>query len=271
MRSQAYRIRIRPWRLPSSCTTCQAWRTGCPARHCLTPWRYEEGVQITRARFWCVEALIRCTSWRQTTIAVICSVTGEAGTTENSLLNFVVSDGATLIATRFSSKEGESPASLYYAEGWSFERVVEQSAEESAGWVVCPSCFRLCRISTLSSGLLPRRRPEKSGKTAWLVTLPVSRCSRFFASQKEYRLKHGTTGSKLVMVASEPITNSCTDWVKVPPNTALVVTKEKGDFVNVLRSPLSTNGRHSLQVHHRTQGPCLRSVRLWRRLEGPSS
>lgn len=33
-----------------------------------------------------------------------------------SLLNFVVSDGRTLIATRYASNADEAPASLYYAE-----------------------------------------------------------------------------------------------------------------------------------------------------------
>lgn len=33
-----------------------------------------------------------------------------------SLLNFVVSDGRSLIATRYVSNTDESPASLYYAE-----------------------------------------------------------------------------------------------------------------------------------------------------------
>lgn len=33
-----------------------------------------------------------------------------------SLLNYVVSDGRTLIATRYVSNADEAPASLYYAE-----------------------------------------------------------------------------------------------------------------------------------------------------------
>lgn len=44
-----------------------------------------------------------------------------AAITEVSLLNFVVSDGSTLVATRFVSHEGEEAASLYYAEGSSFQ------------------------------------------------------------------------------------------------------------------------------------------------------
>jgi hypothetical protein len=45
-------------------------------------------------------------------------------TTDTSLLNFVVTDGRTLIATRFVSPLGEEPASLYYAEGTSFRCAV---------------------------------------------------------------------------------------------------------------------------------------------------
>ena len=39
-----------------------------------------------------------------------------------SLLNFVVSDGRSLIATRYVSNTAEAPASLYYAEGSAYER-----------------------------------------------------------------------------------------------------------------------------------------------------
>ena len=58
----------------------------------------------------------------QATIASITKCQQEAGITEVSLLNFVVSDGHNMIATRYVSHEGESPASLYYAEGSVFQR-----------------------------------------------------------------------------------------------------------------------------------------------------
>ena len=40
----------------------------------------------------------------QATIAGITALQAAAGVTEDSLLNFVVSDGATLVATRFASE-----------------------------------------------------------------------------------------------------------------------------------------------------------------------
>lgn len=39
-------------------------------------------------------------------------------------------------------------------------------------------------------------------------------------------------------MASEPITEDKTDWILLPKNTALVITIEKGGYVNALRSPL---------------------------------
>jgi hypothetical protein len=50
-------------------------------------------------------------------VATICRVQRERGVADTSLLNFVVSDGITMIATRFVSPESGNAASLYYAEG----------------------------------------------------------------------------------------------------------------------------------------------------------
>jgi hypothetical protein len=56
----------------------------------------------------------------QACIATIVSVQEKHGVTATSLLNFVVSDGCALIATRFVSPPTEKAASLYYAEGGFF-------------------------------------------------------------------------------------------------------------------------------------------------------
>ena len=57
----------------------------------------------------------------QATLASIRKAQEGAAVTEVSLLNFVVSDGSTLVATRYVSHEGEEAASLYYAEGSAFQ------------------------------------------------------------------------------------------------------------------------------------------------------
>lgn len=51
----------------------------------------------------------------------------------------------------------------------------------------------------------------------------------------------------MVLVVSEPITATATDWVAIPPNTALVITREKNGFVNVMRTPLAAGGKHPRQ------------------------
>jgi predicted glutamine amidotransferase len=57
----------------------------------------------------------------QSVFETIAKVQAEAGIEQDvSLLNFVVTDGRTLIATRFVSSTLANPASLYYAEGTSF-------------------------------------------------------------------------------------------------------------------------------------------------------
>lgn len=53
----------------------------------------------------------------QACIATIVSVQEQHGIDSTSLLNFVVSDGEALIATRFVSPATDKAASLYYAEG----------------------------------------------------------------------------------------------------------------------------------------------------------
>ena len=53
----------------------------------------------------------------QDTISCIARLQRQAGITDSSLLNFVVSDGTTLVATRYVYPETERAASLYYAEG----------------------------------------------------------------------------------------------------------------------------------------------------------
>ncbi len=63
----------------------------------------------------------------QATIATITKCQQEAGVTEVSLLNFVVSDGINMIATRYVSHDSESPASLYYAEGSAFQRELQET------------------------------------------------------------------------------------------------------------------------------------------------
>lgn len=64
----------------------------------------------------------------QATFATIRRVQQEADIEAISLLNFVVSDGITMVATRFASDPDEVPASLYYAEGGKYQRTADSTA-----------------------------------------------------------------------------------------------------------------------------------------------
>lgn len=56
----------------------------------------------------------------QATVATITGFQAAEGITDVSLLNFVVSDGKTLIATRYVSVDGCPAATMYYAQGATF-------------------------------------------------------------------------------------------------------------------------------------------------------
>ena len=58
-------------------------------------------------------------------------------------------------------------------------------------------------------------------------------------------LTYGERGSKVVLIASEPITKSAGHWVAVPRNSALVVARSKGASLDVVVSPLAAWGCHA--------------------------
>lgn len=66
------------------------------------------------------------------------------------------------------------------------------------------------------------------------------------AGEGQYSLKYGEVGTKVAIVSSEPITGS-SDWVSVPRNTALIISKGKNGYVSILKSPLASSGKHPRQ------------------------
>lgn len=63
-------------------------------------------------------------------------------------------------------------------------------------------------------------------------------CNAAMLQEGSYQISGGERGSSLGFVASEPITGCKTDWVAVPANTLLVMTREKGGFLSVMRAPI---------------------------------
>lgn len=59
----------------------------------------------------------------QATLNVIMAEKRKAGVTDSSRLNFVMSDGVTVVACRYVWPKGEVAASMYYNEGTAFQRV----------------------------------------------------------------------------------------------------------------------------------------------------
>lgn len=45
--------------------------------------------------------------------------------------------------------------------------------------------------------------------------------------QGEYCLRYGAVGTRVALVASEPITRQAGEWVAVPRNSALIIISEK--------------------------------------------
>jgi acetylornithine deacetylase/succinyl-diaminopimelate desuccinylase-like protein/WD40 repeat protein len=236
----------------------------------------------------------------QATVATITRVQREVGAGDQpSLLNFVVSDGATLVASRFVLPEGAAAASLYYAEGAAFERQApemqqqQQQAGEAASAVPPPQapsspphgpsaaqqaavkaaagvagiedaklmaadpCAAAAAASVADQQHQQQAQQQQqatggaasgggsckpgggggSGNSAAPATTAALVGSSVL-QEADYALAHGPRGARVAMVASEPITGSTTDWIVVPKNVALVVTREKGGFLSVLRAPL---------------------------------
>ncbi|GLI58924.1 hypothetical protein VaNZ11_000709 [Volvox africanus] len=165
----------------------------------------------------------------QDAIATISAVQRRHGITGTSLLNYVVSDGSTLIATRFVSPESDSPASLYYAEGASFARTAATPVTPVATTVTTAGCTGQ---GAAGPGYAPCSASANSGSS--------------ITQESSYELGVSAQGPSVVFVASEPITASASDWVAVPKNTALVVTREKGGFLNILRCPLRSQPQPQL-------------------------
>ena len=170
----------------------------------------------------------------QATIATISRIQEEHGITETSLLNFVVSDGQTTVATRFVSKEDAPAASLYFAEGSAYER-----GKPVAALAARNATFR----ASVQAG---------GGEAGAVGTRSAA-----ITGEADYYLAYGGNGARVCLIASEPVTSTASDWVEVPKNTALIVCREKDGLLTVLRAPLTRSGVHP---RHEEIYKCLDSV-----------
>ncbi|GBF92924.1 hypothetical protein Rsub_05760 [Raphidocelis subcapitata] len=186
----------------------------------------------------------------QDTVAAICRAQRECGVAETSLLNFVVSDGTTMVATRFVSPESGGAATLYYAEGSTFSRQLETpfaransvGASLAAGGspTAAAGGTAAAAAAAAAAGGSPRSPLSDDGtpNACRAIAGTTSAVGSSVMREASYSIAYGERGSSVAFIASEPITGSNTDWVAVPKNTALVITREKGGYINIMRSPL---------------------------------
>jgi len=175
----------------------------------------------------------------QATLATIAAAQAGAGVREPSLLNFCVADGDTLLATRYVTapdNPSEEPASLYYAEGANFHR----RATAGGGGAPRASCAGdgAASADAPGDGDGPSAPSPSTAAAAAASVGGLATKTSSIAHEGEYTLSYAEAGSRTALIASEPITRSGGDWVSVPRNTAVVMSREKGAFVNIMLAPL---------------------------------
>ena len=175
-------------------------------------------------------------------IKIIEAVCTEHQIGQVSMLNFVLADGDTLISTRFIvdvQNKGSSPASLYFATGTRFER---------------------------TNSKLTGPQPFVGGNESLGALLnPLTDVHHHKDLGLEYRMVHSERQNKVCIVTSEPLTEVSTDWVPVPKNHMLVVTK---DLKLILVPTASGKCELSSQL---SLSPVLSSGQNWASSEGDSA
>lgn len=189
-------------------------------------------------------ALFCCTalSLLQAAISTITRVQDQMGISDVSLLNFVVSDGATMIATRFVRPESEAAATLYYAEGASFDRLQPQQHHASsheqqaaagpaaAGGVAEPAVNGASNCTSSSSSSVADEKVSScggcpaavaSGSQEGAAVGTQELVGSSVLCEASYGISYSERGASVAFVASEPITGSTTDWVSAAGQQAL--------------------------------------------------
>jgi len=150
----------------------------------------------------------------QATVSTITRIQRENGIEGLSLLNFVVTDGVTMVATRYASDPEAIPASLYYAEGYSYEKKEKENEVSSA----------VLASRTIHSSSQPAE--SATGIRGGAVT-----------GEGDYGLSYAGAETRVCFVASEPVTGCASDWNVVEANTALVISKDQRCvFISILIS-----------------------------------
>ena len=137
-----------------------------------------------------------------------------------SLLNFALTDGFTVICTRYISSRTDAPASLYFSSGTSWERATPPSFPPIPSSSSSPSASSAAAAPSPFS----KATPPPTTPTAPPTAPPPG----------EYIMSRPTRASSTIIIASEPLTFERGDWVTVPVNSVLTVRAQ-----NVLIHPIA--------------------------------
>ena len=129
-----------------------------------------------------------------------------------SLLNFAVTDGKSVVCTRYVSSKTDEAASLFFSSGTSWR---EQRPSPPPTAANTPS--KQNRVSCP-----PERKPTGKG---------------------QYKMERRDKGADIVLVASEPLTFERDNWVTVPTNSVLTIHNQTvlihpivDEFYNITQS-----------------------------------
>ena len=123
-----------------------------------------------------------------------------------SLLNFAVSDGHSVICSRYVNSRTEEAASLYFSSG--------------TGWGRMSGYHR----RTDSALAKPKTQRNGAGRTSIEDSTPTSPSES--RMQSEYTMDRRDRTSDLVLIASEPLTFERDSWVTVPTNSTVTIHKQ---------------------------------------------
>ncbi|BGP01016.1 glutamine amidotransferase subunit [Rhodotorula toruloides] len=184
------------------------------------------------------------------TVAVLTAYTKDVGATEPSLMNFCVSDGTSVVATRYITSANEEAASLFFSTGSTFqevepgtfkmnkadkrERIVLIASEpltfERADWVEIPS--QSCIVITPRINLL--RYPIVN---EFFQPSATSHRADGFARAKGYRAAHATVAEDPPNPLPFPTKSNPSPFeiFHFPPNKALTAKEIKGRYLELVK------------------------------------
>lgn len=176
----------------------------------------------------------------QDTISTIGRHQKAAGITTTSLMNFVVSDGNTLVATRYvSGAPGTNPATLYFAEGGSYQRIAQNNLSHlSTSTKLWKKSVNALQVAKFTSSLL---RTDSANADDHIANCISTGTPNALVNEGDFGLEYDARGPTVCLIASEPVTSGAADWSEVPRNTAIVVQRDQDGVLSIMHAPLSSD------------------------------